>query len=175
MNKYHILLFLLLPTLSLADDERRDYVYFKFAPGIFNSARLQPFQTKNFTLGYQLPLGSLFVWQNEMGVMLDNGTSLGGKNSMFLKSRVGVDIQVGWFYSQALFGGALISAPDAYLGSIPNFNESLGFGIRDFKGLSIGLEYEHISNGGLAFPNIGRDSLGLKISIPLGQRRDGSL
>lgn len=161
-------LLFLLPLITLADEYNRSYIFTKLGFGMFNSALSSSFETKCVSLGYQRSLGDIFVWSNEIGALIDPRNDIGRSSSFMVKSMVGPDLQINWFYIQPMFGIAYLSNTDSYLGTNFNFTESLGVGVRDKKGTGVGFEYNHMSNAGLSSINVGRDTLSLKISIPIG-------
>lgn len=142
--------------------------FFKYGIGILKSAVSDPAETKVFTLGYQNPLGRYFVWQAEGGFYSDSAGN-GRKNSGFFNLSAGVDVRTGILQGQALWGPGLLTTPDAYIGGHFIFNQDLYLGLRDQRGNGIGLNYKHMSTSGLEMPNYGRDSLLIRMSIPLGE------
>ena len=65
----------------------------------------------------------------------------------------------------ALFNGT--SAGDKEFGSIYNFEDRIGAGIRFKNGQSVGIRAFHYSNAGIKQPNDGIESYALYYSIPL--------
>lgn len=158
---FNILLLLLCSTAQ-ADDS-----IMKYGVGIFNSAKESRSEMKQFSFAWQAPVfKGYLVRQYEVGGWLDSRSDIGRKSSGFTSASIGVPIEVGYFYAQALWGAALITTPDEMLGSVFQFKHDMALGIRDEKGNTIGLNYSHMSDAGIKLPNEGRDVMSVRISIP---------
>ena len=121
--------------------------------------------SKALFLSYQSLLNRLFIYQYETGFWADNAGS-GRKSSFLTGPSIGVNVEAGYFYAQALSGPAIISATDSLLGGHLQFNNDVSFGIKDLKtSNTFGIDYKHISSAGLASPNAGRDFILIKVGI----------
>jgi len=155
MIKYLVLL------LASVNCNAYEGTFFKYGVGLNEDIKT----VKTFTLGYQAPLFAIFDYQLEGGMFNDS------KQTQGLIAFSNVSIGVSTFttsgiYAKIFFGPALISQTDTRLSSIFEFNHDLEFGFVDKKGLSIGVNYKHMSNAGIVLPNYGRDLLLLKIQFP---------
>jgi hypothetical protein len=121
---------------------------------------------KGLSFGYQEEILFLDVkW--EAGFWADNSGRQGAKSSAFGSYSVGLEPTVGSFYVNFFQGVGLITHPDTVLGGPFQFFEDIGLGIRDLeRGISIGLQYKHISSAGIFQPNLGRDTFGIQLMIP---------
>jgi hypothetical protein len=161
MKKYmSTFLLLLLATTSHAE------TYFKYGLGVFNSARDNRAEVKTFALGHQEKILNSVVYQFEGGMWADSRGDLGRKSSGFGNMSIGLDVQAGYVYTQALWGLGFITTTDSMLGGNFQFNNDLGVGIRDQKGYAIGLNYKHMSSAGIYDVNAGRDLLYIKMGFP---------
>lgn len=157
-----------LPFISYAQEDynKQNHYFFKYGIGVFESAAGSPTETHILSVGAQFPLTKYFIWQVEGGGWVDTRGDMGRNSSLFFSPSVGLDLNFDLFYVQALIGPALITTTDSYLGGNFQFTEDLGFGIKDKRGLGIGIFYKHFSSGGIESPNVGRDFMSLKVSVP---------
>ena len=118
-------------------------------------------RTKIFTLGYQAPLSPIFRYK------LEGGAYIGDGSSPFFGPSLGVGTGSGAFYAEYFLGPSILFIPDGRLTSWYQFNHDLGFGIHGDNGVSMGVNYKHLSNAGLEGANLGRDFLMLKIGFDL--------
>lgn len=124
-------------------------------------------RTKTLFLSYQDKLVGPIIEQCEAGLWFDNSGIEGRRSSGLLGYSLGVHANAGAFFAQALVGPSLISSPDSNLGGAFQFNNDIGFGIRDEKtGGSIGLAYKHVSSAGIYSPNKGRDFIMFRVGVP---------
>jgi hypothetical protein len=151
--------------LAHAEEPHKDS-FFKYGVGVSNSAKHSRVETKILSIGRQTPLGPYLIHQVELGVWADSAGD-GRTGSGFADYSVGVNVNVGRIYTQVLWGFAGITTPDAYLGGNFMFNQDLSLGVRDTRGVAVGLNYKHISSAGIFMPNIGRDFGQVRVSIPL--------
>lgn len=123
--------------------------------------------TKALFISYQEKVFGPLISQYEFGAWFDH-TGLSGRSSSALAgASIGVQVNAGNMFSQALFGPALITSPDSVLGGLVQFNNDIVFGFRDLDaGSSIGACFKHISNAGLSSPNRGRDLIMFRVSLP---------
>lgn len=140
--------------------------FFKYGVGLFNSAKDSRAETKIFSVGYTKKFFESLMYQLEAGTWIDNRRDLSRNSSGFGTGSLGVDIQTGYIYTQALWGAGLITSPDSMLGGPFQFNTDLSIGVRDNNSYSIGLGYKHISSAGIELPNKGRDFMLVKLSVP---------
>jgi len=140
--------------------------FFKYGVGVFNSAKDSKAETKVFSLGYSEKFFQAMMYQLEAGAWIDNRKDLDRKSSGFGFGSIGLDVQTGAFYIQALWGAGLITCTDSMLGGPFQFNTDLGIGLRDSNGYSIGIGYKHISSAGIELPNKGRDFMMMRLAVP---------
>lgn len=115
--------------------------------------------------GYQGPLAGIFDYQLEAGAFQDAYSSAGMIGFGGTSIGISVQSQTG-VYAKVFAGPALLTNTDERLSSVFEFNDDLELGIRDSRGISIGLDVKHFSDAGLTSPNLGRDFLLLKVQIP---------
>lgn len=121
---------------------------------------------KGLDIGQQVSF-DMFILKGEGGFWVDNSDRPGATGSGFLQTSIGIEPTAGPIYANFFQGVALITHPDTVLGGNGQFVEDVGLGIRDQKTHeAIGIFYKHISSAGLERPNLGRDFIGLQISIP---------
>ncbi len=140
--------------------------FFKYGLGLFNSAKDSAVEVKTLSIGRQKQMGSHFVWQWEAGVWSDSRRDQGRSSSFFGNMGMGLNVDAKNVYAQALWGIAAISNTDAYLGGRAQFNQDFSIGLKDSKGVRIGVSYKHISSAGIFEPNIGRDFATIRLAVP---------
>lgn len=92
---------------------------------------------------------------DEIGGWVDNRPGM--SNSLYYAMKLGVEPgQKDGIYGKAYIGPALISSTDDALGGHLQFNEDIGFGVRDGD-TQMGITYKHFSCGFLCSPNLGKD------------------
>lgn len=77
---------------------------------------------------------------------------------------VGIEPRYHTFYVQFVQSIGAVSADDRYLSGVFQFFLDAGIGIRN-KSKALGIGWKHISNAGIARPNIGKDLLTLQILL----------
>ena len=137
--------------------------YLKFGGSIGNSVT---FGTKFLAIGHQDHLLSLLDYQLESGYILDNEFP-GLYRALYVSIAPGFSIVKTDYYLKVFCGPALISNTDVHLSSIFEIATDIELGLRDIRGLDLGVGYKHMSNAGLVPPNLGRDFLYFKININL--------
>jgi hypothetical protein len=165
MNKLFLLCALLVSSPCHADDFQ-EQSYVKYGVGVFSSALDSSVEVKTISAGHHWALGDLFITQVELGGWTDSRCDLKRSGSFFTDAAFGVSVNAGYFYAQTLFGGAFLSATDSYLGSHLQFNEDMGIGIKDARGVGVGVSYKHMSSAGIFKPNTGRDFGTIQVTIP---------
>ena len=167
MKKF-LYLALMIPTLALAQDKDLEtQSFFKYGVGVFNSAENSSVEVKTLSFGRQQPLGSIFIWQYEGGFWSDARTDVGRSGSGFVNASAGLNVNFGYMYTQSLWGVAYMTSPDSFLGSHEQFNQDFSAGVKDGRGVSIGLNYKHMSSAGIFMPNQGRDFMSVRLGFPL--------
>lgn len=125
-------------------------------------------EVKYLSLGIQGPISSLFRAKFDVGAWFDSKEgSTGRKSSSFGSAAIGYRVEPGYFYVENYFGTALIEHPDSQLGIPFEFTEEFGFGVKDNRGRSTGIQWKHFSNAGISPINKGRDFILVNIGIPL--------
>lgn len=147
-------------------DDTQSGAYFKYGLGIFNSAKNSKAEVKMVSVGHQSPIFGYMIKQWEVGGWMDSRSDLGRKSSGFANGSIGVNIDIGNFYAQSLWGAGVVTTRDSMLGGNFQFNQDLGLGLKDSRGVGIGLNYKHISSAGIFKPNEGRDFFAIKLTIP---------
>lgn len=120
---------------------------------------------KSISVGYLHRLG-IFETKIEVGGWADNTGNQDAANSLFGFYSFGLEADLKYFYANFFQGVGGISHTDNVLGGYFQFCEELGIGVRDDRGIGIGAQFKHISDGGLVQPNHGRDFIGLVIQFP---------
>jgi hypothetical protein len=77
-------------------------------------------------------------------------------NSLYFHALVGVEPRSEHFYMGYRVGPAIITNPDALLGSWWQVSQELSFGMRDEREVRVGMAIKHFSNAGLTEINMGR-------------------
>lgn len=140
---------------------------FKYGVGVFKSAVDSNSEVKMFSISYQEPIiFEYLIKQYEVGLWTDSRQDIGRKSSGFANFSVGVHVNAAGTYAECLWGVAGITHTDSYLGGNFQFNNDLGMGFRDNNGASIGVGYKHVSSAGFYNPNVGRDFLLIRMSLP---------
>lgn len=143
-------------------------LYGRYGLGVFNSAKDSFSEVKTIGFGVQKELLlPVFIQQYEAGFWTDTRRDIGRGGAGYVSGSVGLHIDADHQFAQALWGIALLSGTDSMLGGIPQFKQDLVLGLKDGFGCSIGLVYTHMSSAGVFLPNIGRDFLTLRLSIPI--------
>jgi hypothetical protein len=167
MRKIFIALSLVFPMLGHTEDKFGEtQTFFKYGVGVFKSANRSAVEVKTISVGRQRPLGYYMIYQYEVGGWMDTRDDAGRKSSGFANVATGINLNIGPMYAQSLWGVALITNTDSYLGGHEQFNEDLAIGIKDWRGVGLGINYKHISSAGLWQPNMGRDMMSVKLNIP---------
>jgi hypothetical protein len=156
MRKFFFpLLFILLLTASYS---KADEIYLKY--GISPKRA----EVKIASLGYRDDFFWLLSYQMELGYFKDPSDS--ARSSGYAASGLGVEID-SYLYGSFYFGPALISCPDNLLAGNLQFNTDLTIGLKDKRGLKLGVGYKHLSNAGIKEPNIGREFVYMGLTFPI--------
>lgn len=117
-------------------------------------------------LGYEHALGA-------PSLKLDAGTwNVPGGMAFYGALNIGVHVVAeSGLTARIGFGPALISHPDDRLTGHFQFNIQARLGL-NMGGWETGLQALHLSNAGIALPNLGRDVVSIYIGIPIGGRGD---
>lgn len=140
-------------------------VFTRIGLGLNNGENNSIASNKLLSVGYQAPLFSYFDYQLEAGGWVD---PIGGgrESSFFVDAAIGLSIIQPSFYMKFFFGPAFITQTDIRLSTPYQFNEDIEIGIKDDRGVCMGLEFKHFSNAGISLPNAGRDFVVLKFQVP---------
>lgn len=122
---------------------------------------------KSIFIADQQRIAGPIIRQYEIGGWVDNTGIEGRKSSLMLGPSIGVDVSNDTLFAQALVGPSMITNHDSALGGPLQFNNDIAFGVRDPQTkATVGLDYKHVSSGGLELPNRGRDFLMFRVSLP---------
>lgn len=153
MLKYLVVLLLFISGSAYADP------YASFLLGVFNSTG-----AKFLQVGYRGPIGLGFDYQTELGLWVDPQGN-GRVSSGYIATQIG--LQAGDLVKVHVFvGPCLITSPDLYLGGVFQFTEDFFIGLSGKNSNTIGVKYKHFSSAGIEMPNLGRDFVGIEVSIP---------
>jgi hypothetical protein len=108
-----------------------------------------------FLLDYKLEVGG---WSDSTGRTRSSGMG---------SFELGLEPRFRNWYACWFSGIGGITNRDESLGSFYQFFHSAGIGVKDYRGVGLGLHYKHISNAGIVQPNQGRDFLGVELRMPL--------
>lgn len=153
-----ILLLLLMPINSFS----ADLGFMKLGSGLDSN---NWFSTKILSVGYQSHLIGLFDYQLETGMFNDLYQPQGLIGFVGASVGVHVDTSSG-FYAKLFFGPSAVTQTDTRLSSIFEFNDDIEVGLKDARGVSVGINFKHLSNAGFVLPNLGRDFLILQLQLP---------
>lgn len=161
-----ILAIVVCTVLLVLTDESQAEGYAEAAIGVFNSAKHSPIETKFGQMGYRAYSQWGGFIEGEFGGWAHQAGTTGQRSSGYLATLVGVEAEHGVDLRLAV-GPAIVTNPDIYLGgNFPQFTEDFFVGVRGRTGTSLGAKYKHFSSAGLVMPNIGRDFLGVEVSLP---------
>lgn len=122
---------------------------------------------KGLSFGHQDEFLFFLEKKWEAGFWADNSHVEGAKSGGFGSYSIGVEPMYESLYVNFFQGVGFITHPDTVLGGPFQFFEDFGIGIRDrSRGISLGLQYKHISSAGIYLPNHGRDTFGIQVMIP---------
>ena len=157
--KYLILLLMLVPYLSFAQD---DQLVLDGGVGLFHSADKGLSETKMMTLGVQEDLWGPIKDRAIVGGWIDE-TGDGKSGSALLGGQLGFEVNNNGWVGSIFSGPAMISNTDVLLGGNFEFVDDLHLGMQDQHGYYIGVMYRHISDVGLTPVNIGREFIALEL------------
>lgn len=89
------------------------------------------------------------------------------RSSLYGTVQLGLDASNDSFYSDFYTGPSLITHPDTVLSTPLEFKHDLGVGIVGKNKVRVGINYSHLSNAGIRQPNVGRDSIQFKLTLPI--------
>ena len=137
--------------------EDHDNSYLKLAGGLNDNNLLH---TKSAMVGHQGPLLGVFDYQLELGLLQHpQGISVFGGPS------IGLSIVQTGYYAKVFTGPSILSPTDDRLGTTLEISSDLEIGVRDERGVSMGIGYKHISNAGTGGVNLGRDFIYFKVGF----------
>jgi len=143
-------------------------VTFKYGLGFGQPNQDGVAETKYISFGYQNGMSNVFDYKLDLGAWFDSlDPDKEKRSSGFASSSIGVRVNPNWFYAETFFGVSYITQVDTQLSTQFEFTEELGIGIKDEYGKTIGFEYRHFSNAGIALPNKGRDFFLVNVGVPL--------
>jgi len=117
---------------------------------------------KTGVLGYQAPLSDIFDYKVEAG-----GYVFPSSTRYYVSPSLGLSTKTTPIFARIFFGPAALTSADDRLTSWWQFNHDLEIGLKGESGVSIGVDYKHLSNAGLSGANLGRDFLMLKVGFDL--------
>lgn len=159
MKKSNIIIGLLLSVNAYAD------AFVSYGFGLFHSAKNSVVETKNASLGYRGGIFKNLHHKVELGGWTDTRKDLGRNGAGYGFYSLGVYVDADNFYGYSFVGAGGVTRTDSMLGGHFQFSEDVGIGIKDKRGVSIGLNYKHISSAGIYNPNQGRDFLQLSLGV----------
>jgi hypothetical protein len=171
MKRLLVLGFMLLSVNGWAQDKNNpdvqdeDQMVIDAGLGILGNKGPSLSQVKFAKIGYQETLWNALKQRFNGGGWLDSRGD-GRTSSGFVGYQLGFEVQNDIFQASVWSGPGLISSPDVALGGPIQFNETIFFGIVNYRNESIGLAYNHWSSASLYAINQGRDFLGLEIKFP---------
>lgn len=112
------------------------------------------------SFAYENKLTQLLDYRLELGVMQINRDFTG-----FLSPSVGLVTQGTGIYGKVFFGPAVVTNTSDSLSTHVQFNTDFELGIRDARGLELGVGFKHMSNAGLGGANTGKDIFYIKIGF----------
>lgn len=89
------------------------------------------------------------------------------RSSVYGTMQLGLDASNDCFYSDFYTGPSLITHPDTVLSTPLEFKHDLGIGVVGKNKVRVGINYSHLSNAGIRQPNVGRDSIQFKLTLPI--------
>jgi len=152
--------------LLLGCSARAESISFNYGIGTFLPHDTSLATVKAFYFSKQQKINDIFRTKYDLGVWADRRGDVGRKSSIFGTYSVGARAEALLFYAECFWGIGALSGPDTMLGSWWSFNQDLSFGLIGVNDVTIGLNYKHMSNAGLASPNKGRDFFVIKAAIP---------
>lgn len=87
-------------------------------------------------------------------------------SSFYTTYQLGLSAKNEIVYAEFFTGPSLITQPDYRLSTPFEFKHDIGIGVLGKDKVGIGINYSHLSNAGIREPNLGRDSLQLKLTLP---------
>lgn len=135
--------------------------------GVFNSGITSLAETKTLMVGLQHDLYGPFKLRTGVGGWTDCAGH-GRAPAAYFSEQLGFEVtNSGGTYASIFTGPTFVTATDAYLGSMFEFQEDVHLGISDPTGNAFGFFYRHLSDAGL-FPgvNLGRDMMGVEFKFP---------
>ena len=146
---------------------RSRQLFLKYGVGFGSSAKERAVEVKTASIGKQRQF-FIFIDQWEVGGWFEQSNDPSRKSSGFIDYSVGLNVDAGYLYVQSLWGVAAITTKDSYLGGNFQFNQDFSLGVKDARGVAIGLNYKHMSSAGIFTPNVGRDFISIRLGVPLG-------
>lgn len=131
----------------------------KFGLGL-NQAN--PLTNKLVAIGYQNTLTRLLDYQLEGGYFSELTTA---RHFWFVGPSIGLALKNDGHFIKTFVGPAFVNPTDAHLSTPIQFNTDIEIGLRDSRGVGMGMGYKHMSNAGIAGENLGRDFLYFKIQF----------
>lgn len=107
----------------------------------------------------------VFEQQVGMGHTLDDTDFNNSRGFSYAEILYGLEVKRDGHYVEYLVGPAFISKTDKRLGSHFQFSHELGIGLKDVRGVRIGVVIGHFSNAGIKKPNFGLNTVGLKVGF----------
>lgn len=140
--------------------------YGSYGVGVFQKESKSFADVKLFNIGTQWDLYKLFKQKFEAGVWTDVKFE-NRRSSGYAAYSVGIRVEPQFLYVESYWGAGLITHTDGMLSTNIQFMNDTGIGVQDNAGRFIGINYKHISNAGISYPNLGRDFLTIKVGFSL--------
>ena len=139
-------------------------VYGEFGIGISHPARAVESGAKNVELGYTNGI-HWGRFQAGLGGWVDKSGHPGARNSAYTQFSMGLEPDLGKWFVNYFFGPSYVLRTDALLGSHWQFFQEVGIGVKDYRGIRLGIVAKHLSNAGIIRPNKGRNFINLRVQF----------
>ena len=120
-------------------------------------------QSHYISAGLTDDLNGIFKSRYELGYWSDSINS----SSLYGAYQIGLTASNDIIYADFFTGPSLITRPDNRLSSPIEFKHDVGVGVMGKNKVGIGINYSHLSNAGIRQPNLGRNAVQLKLTLPI--------
>ena len=123
----------------------------------------RPFDVVFNSVGYKVDSFSILKNRTDIGYWSDKNKDR--KDSLFISNGFGIQPEYKNINAELYSSLAYISNPDSRLSTNFQFKHDIGIHYKMTDEYKVGIIYTHISNGGIKHPNLGRDFIGLGITL----------